>query len=162
MKASIACSSSSSLRSSTFSHQKFYMIMNDLFVIFEKRKKQFKKNLNIIHKRMRFSMFNQTQIINYFKFVDQSFNSFKFNVFINSLCSTTRFCFSINRNVEISQSSKTSKTIKSFKSFKFDVFINCFNSTLRFYLLIKDKSITSQTINHIIDVLQILRVLLEQ
>ena len=46
------------------------------------------------------------------------------------------------------------------KSLKFDVFINCFNSTLRFYLSINDKLIT--TINHIIDFLQIFRVLFEQ
>ena len=33
-------------------------------------RKQFRKKWNIIHKRMRFSMFDQIQIINYFKFVD--------------------------------------------------------------------------------------------
>ena len=59
---------------------------------------------------MRFSMFNQIQIINYFKFVDQSnftsiksINSRKFNFFINCFCSTFRFCFSINRITKISQ-----------------------------------------------------------
>ena len=49
-------SSSTSSRSSISSHQKSYMIMNDLFAMFVDRKKRFKKNLNIIQKRMRFSM----------------------------------------------------------------------------------------------------------
>ena len=65
-------------------------------------KKQFRKKWNIIYKRMRFSIFDQTQIINYFKFVDQSdFTSFKFAVFINSFNSTSRICFSINQNARI-------------------------------------------------------------
>ena len=69
-------------------------------------KKQFRKSLNAIRKRMRFSffsMFDQIKIINYFKFVDQSFKSFKFNVFINCFCSISRICFSVNRVTEISQ-----------------------------------------------------------
>ena len=63
MKTFVACSSLFSFRSSTSSHQKFYMIMNDLFVMFVDKEKRFKKNLNIIYKRMRssrFSMFDQT------------------------------------------------------------------------------------------------------
>ena len=112
MKTFIVCSSSFSFQSSIFSFQKSYitsksyMIMNDLFVMFERQKKKFKKNLNIIHKRMRFSMFDQTQIINYFKFADQlnfiSIKSSIFDVFVNSFCSTFRICFSINESVEIS------------------------------------------------------------
>ena len=69
-------------------------------------KKQFKKNLNAIRKRMRFSffsMFDQIKIISYFKFVDQSFKSFKFNAFINCFCSTFRIYFSVNRTAETSQ-----------------------------------------------------------
>ena len=108
-------------------------------------------------------MSDQTQIISYFKSASQSFNSFKFNAFISSFCSTSRICFSINRNAETSQSSKASKSVKQFKSLKFDVFISCLSSTLRLYLSINDKSITSsQTANHIADLLQVLRVLLEQ
>ena len=46
-------------------------------------------------------MSNQIQIINYFKFVDQSnsksINSFKSSSFINCFCSTSRICFSINQ-----------------------------------------------------------------
>ena len=68
------------------------MIMNDLFAKFAE--KRFKKSLNTIQKRMhfsRFSMSDQTQIINYFTFVDQSdFKSLKFKSFINSFCSTFR------------------------------------------------------------------------
>ena len=168
MKASVVCSPSFSSRSSTFSHQKFYMIMNDLFVMFVDKKKRSKKSLNIIHKRMRFSRFSmsdQTQIINYFKFADQSnsasIKSSIFDVFVSSFCSTFRFCFSVNQSAE-SQSSKASKSIKSFKDFKSAVFVSSICSTLRFYLSINDKSITSQTINHIIDLLQAFRVLLEQ
>ena len=49
MIASIVCFftfSSTSSRSSIFSHQKFYMIINDLFAKFAKREKRFKKNWN--------------------------------------------------------------------------------------------------------------------
>ena len=119
---------------------KIHMIMKNLFVIFAK--KQFKKNLNIIQKRIRFSM-RQIQIINCFKFNDQSnfisINSFKANIFINRFNSTFRICFSINQNAKISQIAidKIKLLIKSFKtsnkSFKYVVFINCFCSTFRFF-----------------------------
>ena len=69
-------------------------------------RKQFKKKLECSTKKMRFSfssMFDQIKIINYFKFVDQSFKSFKFNAFINCLCSKFRIYFSINRTAETSQ-----------------------------------------------------------
>ena len=56
---------------------------------------------------MRFSMSDQTQIINYFKFVDQSnstsIKSIKFNTFINCFNSTSRVYFSVNHVSEISQ-----------------------------------------------------------
>ena len=56
---------------------------------------------------MRFSMFNQIQIINYFKFVDQSnstsIKSIKFNTFISCFNSTFRICFSINQITKTSQ-----------------------------------------------------------
>ena len=72
-------------------------------------KKQFRRNLNAIRKRMRFSlssMFNQIQIINYFKFVNQSnftsIKSIKFSIFINCFNSTLRICFSINQDARIS------------------------------------------------------------
>ena len=69
-------------------------------------KKQFKKNLNAIRKKMRsslFSMFDQINIINYFKFVNQSFKSFKFNAFINCFCSTFRIYFSVNQDARTSR-----------------------------------------------------------
>ena len=69
-------------------------------------KKQFRKNLNAIRKKIRFSFFSmsdQVKITSYFKFVDQSFKSFKFNAFINCFCSTLRIFFSINRATETSQ-----------------------------------------------------------
>ena len=111
--------------------------MNDLFVIFAKKK--IKKNLNIIQKRIRFSMFRQIEKINCYKFVDQSnltsINSFKSNIFINCFNSTFRICFSINRNAKISQNAinkiKSFKSFKSNKSIKFAVFIICFCSTFR-------------------------------
>ena len=56
-----------------------------------------------MHKRMRFLMFNQIKIINYFKSVDQSFKSFKFSAFINCFCSTFGVYFSVNRTAETSQ-----------------------------------------------------------
>ena len=79
-------------------------------------------------------MFDQIQIINCFKFVDQSnftsIKSIKFNIFINCFNSTFRVCFSINQIAETSQiaidaisslknrfKSKTFKT-KSFRSFE--------------------------------------------
>ena len=70
-------------------------------------KKQFRKKWNIIHKRMRSFMSDQIQIINYFKFVDQSnstsIKSIKFNTFINCFNSTSRICFSINQIARILQ-----------------------------------------------------------
>ena len=78
--------------------------MNNLFAMFAKKK--FKKSLNIIHKRMRFSrfsIFDQTQITSYFKSVSQSFNSIKFNAFSSSFCSTSRICFSVNSAAKIPQ-----------------------------------------------------------
>ena len=70
-------------------------------------KKQFRKRWNIIHKWMRFSMFNQIQIINYFKSVSQSnftsIKSIKFSTFINCFNSTFRFCFSVNQITKTSQ-----------------------------------------------------------
>ena len=107
MKTLIICSfsfSSISFRTSILSHQKkhitskIYMMINDLFVMFAK--KQFKKNLNIIQKRINFSMFRQIQI-DQLNFI--SINSFKSNVFINCFNSTFRICFSINRTTNISQ-----------------------------------------------------------
>ena len=68
-------------------------------------KKQFRKNLNVIQKKICFSffsMFSQIKIINYFKFVDQSIKSIKFNIFINCLNSTSRICFSINQDARTS------------------------------------------------------------
>ena len=72
-------------------------------------KKQFIKSLNAIRKRMRFSlssMFDQIQIINYFKFADQSnstsIKSIKFSTFINCFNSTSRVCFSINQDAKTS------------------------------------------------------------
>ena len=60
MKTSMICSFSFSSTSSRllflFYTLKVYIIMNDLFVMFAK--KQFKKKWNIIHKRMRFSIFD--------------------------------------------------------------------------------------------------------
>ena len=112
MKASIKCFStfsSTSFQTSMFSHQKSlesYMIMKNLFAMFAKEKR-FKKSLNIIHKRIRSSMFDQTQIINYFKSVDQSnftsIISFKSSSLINSLCSTLQSCSSVNRAAKTSQ-----------------------------------------------------------
>ena len=85
-------------------------------------KKQLKKNLNTIRKRMRFSffsMFNQIQIISYFKFVDQSnFKSIKFNTFINCLNSTFRFCSSVNRTAKTSQYQQIAIDAMSFRSFE--------------------------------------------
>ena len=73
-------------------------------------KKQFRKNLNAIRKRMRFSfssMFDQVKIISYFKSVDKSnftsIKSIKFSTFINCFNSTSRFCLSINRTTKTSQ-----------------------------------------------------------
>ena len=111
MKASMTCSSSFSSissQSSIFS-SKIYMIMNNLFVMFVKREKQFRRSLNIIHKQMRSSrfsrarMFDQTQIISCFKFTSQLFNSLKFVVFSSCFCSTFRICFSVNRAADIPQ-----------------------------------------------------------
>ena len=75
-------------------------------------KRQFRRNLNAIRKRMRFSLFSmsdQIQITNYFKFVDQSnftsiksINSRKFSLFINNLNSTSRICFSVNQDARTS------------------------------------------------------------
>ena len=54
----------------------------------------------------RFLMSNQIQIINYFKFSDQSnftlIKSIKFNTFISYFNSTFRICFSINQNARTS------------------------------------------------------------
>ena len=102
-------------------------------------KKQFKKKWNIIHKRMRSSMLDQTQIINYFKFVDQSnstsINSRKFSLFINCLCSTFRFCFSVNRIAETPQHQHIAideaSSLETQQKFKSDVFISNLNSTSR-------------------------------
>ena len=127
--------------------------MNDLFVEFAE--KRFKKNLNTIQKRIRFSrfsMFDQTQIINYFEFVDQfNFKSLKFKFFINSFCSTFRICFSINQVAKTSQYQyiaidkiKSFKSIKLIKSFKFAVFINLFNSTSRICFSVNQMTKTSQ------------------
>ena len=72
-------------------------------------RKQFKRNLNAIRKRMRsslFSMFNQAQITSYFKFADQSnstsIKSIKFSTFISCFNSTSRVCFSVNQNARTS------------------------------------------------------------
>ena len=85
-------------------------------------RKQFKRNLNAIRKKMRFSfssMFDQIQIINYFKFADQSnFKSIKFNTFINCFNSTSRFCFSINRTAETSQYQQIAIDAMSFRFFE--------------------------------------------
>ena len=84
------------------------MTMKNLFAMFT-RKKRFKKNLNYIQKRMRFSMSDQTQITSYFKSVDQSnftsINSFKSSSFISCscFCSTSRVFFSINQVTRTSQ-----------------------------------------------------------
>ena len=102
-------------------------------------RKQFKKNLNAIHKRMRFSMFNQIQIINYFKSIDQSnstsINSRKFSLFINNFNSTSRFCSSVNRITKTSQHQHIAideiSNLKIQQKLKFDVFINNLNSTSR-------------------------------
>ena len=111
IKASVACSLTSSSTSSQISmislqkSLKSYMIMNDLFVMFAEN--QFKKNLNIIHKRIRSQTFDQTQIISYFRSVDQSnstsISSFKSSSFISNFCSTLRLYSSINRTAETSQ-----------------------------------------------------------
>ena len=72
--------------------------------------------MNIVHKRLRFSRFSmsdQTQIINYFKSASHSFNSLEFNAFISSFCSAFRSCFSVNRGAGTSQSNKASKGFKS-------------------------------------------------
>ena len=116
MKALVACSfTSSSISShiSIFSHQKSlftsktYMTVIDLFVMFEKMKKRFKKSLNIIHKRMNSSMSDQIKITSYFKSVDQSsstsINSFKSSSLISCSRSTSRVFFSVNQIARTSQ-----------------------------------------------------------
>ena len=88
---------------------------------------------------MRFSMFNQTQITNYFKFVDQSnstsINSRKFSFFISCFCSTSRFCSSVNRITETSQhqhiATDETSSLKTQQKFKSDVFISNSSSTSR-------------------------------
>ena len=131
IKAHTICSSSSSLISSqsfVFSQQKshtlkIYMIVKDFLIKFAE--KRFKKSKNNIHKRMCFSMFDQT--FDYFKFVDQSnftsiksFKSFKFAVFINCFCSTSRFYFSVNRTEESNSNQQKIKTsaMQSFCTFQ--------------------------------------------
>ena len=111
IKASVACPFTpppTSPQISMISLQKSfkpYMIMNDLFVMFAEN--QFRKSLNIIHKRIRSQTFDQTQIISYFRSVDQSnstsISSFKSSSFISNFCSTLRLYSSINRTAETSQ-----------------------------------------------------------
>ena len=94
-----------------------------------------------------FSMFNQVKIINYFKFVDQSFKSFKLSAFINCFCSTSRIFFSVNRIAEISQyqhiAIDETSSLKIQQKFKFDVFINNFNSTSRVCFSVNQDAKTS-------------------
>ena len=111
IKASINCSltfSSTRFQISMILHQKSlksYMTMKNLFVMFAE--KRFRKSLNYIHKRMRFSMSDQIKIINYFKFVDQSnftsINSFKSSSLISCSRSTSRVFFSVNQVTRTSQ-----------------------------------------------------------
>ena len=49
---------------------KLYMIIDDFYIMFHE--KSFKKSVNIIQMRMSSSMFDQINIIDYFKFVKQS------------------------------------------------------------------------------------------
>ena len=102
----------------------------------------FRRNLNAIRKRMRFSLFSmsdQIQITNYFKSVDQSnstsIKSIKFSLFISCFCSTSRLCSSVNRITETSQHQHIAidetSSLKIKQKLKFDVFINNSNSTSR-------------------------------
>ena len=114
-------------------------------------KRQFRKNLNAIHKRMRFSMSDQIQIISYFKSADQSnftsINSRKFSLFINCLCSTFRFCLSVNRIAETSQHQHIAidetSSLETQQKFKSDVFINNSSSTSRICSSINQNARTS-------------------
>ena len=63
---------------------KLYMIIDDLYIMFHE--KSFKKSVNIIQMRVFSSMFDQINIIDYFKFVKQS-----------------RICISINQRSRSSQ-----------------------------------------------------------
>ena len=115
-------------------------------------KKQFRKKWNIIHKRMRFSMFNQIQIINYFKFADQSnstsIKSIKFNTFISCLNSTFRICFSINQNARTSQHQHIAidetSSLETQQKLKFSIFSSRFSSTSRFCFSVNQIAETSQ------------------
>ena len=89
-------SSSSSSQTSILLHQKSYMIIDDLFVMFAE--KSFKKNVNIIQKRIVSLVFRQARIISYFKSVSSSkIKTLKFDVFISSFSSTPTEFASINQ-----------------------------------------------------------------
>ena len=84
------------------SRSKFYMIIDDLFVMFVE--KRFKKSLNIIQKKMFSFVFRQIRIINYFKLICRAkINSFKFDVFTINLNSTSNKLTSINQIIKTSQ-----------------------------------------------------------
>ena len=78
------------------------MIIDDLFVMFAE--KSFKKNVNIIQKRIVSLVFRQIRIINYFKSIDSSkIKSIKFDVFVINFSSTSIKLASINQIAEISR-----------------------------------------------------------
>ena len=169
MKAPMDCPPSPPLtppRSPTPSHQKPYMTMNDLFAMFARREKQSRKSSDTRHKRMRSPrspMPGQAQITSYFKPASQPSNSPKSKAFTSSPCPAPRPCFPANRSAGTPQNSKATKPAKLSKSLEIHVFTSCPNSALRPYLPANGKPITSsQTANHIADLLQALRALLEQ
>ena len=75
------------------------MIIDDLFVMFAE--KRFKKSVNIIANKMSFFVFRQINITSYFKSINLSkIKSFKFDIFINSISSTSIKFVSVNHIAE--------------------------------------------------------------
>ena len=101
------------------------MTINDLFVMFAE--KSFRKNVNIIHKKIVSFVLRQIIIISYFKSVDSSkIKSFKFDVFISNFSSTSIKFASINQIAEISR-----YYISASKCFVFIIYLN-FSHICRF------------------------------
>ena len=144
---SLSCQKSS-IQSINRTFQKFYMIIDDFYIMFHE--KSFKKSVNIIQKRVFSLMFNQTHIIDYFILVALTSSINKRNSIKQNNCKTFTFSTSQSTRTLFNKKSKVShiaideianlKTQRRFKVFKYEL-------SIALILSINQRSRSSQTQN---------------